>query len=474
MSLRKRMFRSIMIFSLCALSGLAAAAVLAAAVFRGQFSREFESLENARLNTGVVDAAGIMEKDYHGDWEQLARDLQALNYNYDLLVTRDGRVVYGDHQEEGEELLRNFPLEEHQSGKTEVYYLQRMTILGKYDETTGSYLLAINGKEEDWWLTPLRQTASTIFYMAVTVIYLGTLLLILQAGHFARRLVRKITEPLEELERGARRIREGNLSEPVVYQGDEEFEQLCQTFNDMQQSVLDAQVQKKKDEQARTDMITGISHDLRTPLTSIQGYVKGVLDGVADTEEKRRAYLSTAYESTKEMNALLQKLFDFSRIESGQLPFHMIRGNLTELIAAWVAEKENLPEQEHARFSFAREGTLFAEIYMDVDQIRRILENLLENSRKYAGTDPVEVEIHVRTRKTRVILEWKDNGAGVPEEKLGRIFERFYRCDESRSTKGSGVGLYVVDWIVRQHGGRTEAENRDGLLIRMYFPKGGQ
>ena len=111
---------------------------------------------------------------------------------------------------------------------------------------------------------------------------------------------------------------------------------------------------------------------------------------------------------------------------------------------------------------------------MDVNQIRRILENLLENSRKYAGTDPVEVEIHVRTRKTRVILEWKDNGAGVPEEKLGRIFERFYRCDESRSTKGSGVGLYVVDWIVRQHGGRTEAENRAGLLIRMYFPKGGQ
>lgn len=471
MSLRKRMFRSIMIFSLCALAGLSAAAVLAVVIFKGQFSREFESLENAGLDPNVVEAAGMMEKDYRGVWRQLDRDLSALNY--DLLVTRDGRVLYGEHKEEGEELIRDFPLQNHQSGKTEVYYLQRMTILGKYDEATGSYLLAINGKEEDWWLTPLRQTAPTIFYMAVMVISLGAVLLIFLAGHFARRLVGGIMEPLEELERGARRIREGNLSEPVVYEGDEEFEQLCQTFNDMQQSVLDAQMQKKKDEQARTDMITGISHDLRTPLTSIQGYIKGVLDGVADTEVKQRSYLGTAYESTKEMNVLLQKLFDFSRIESGQLPFHMVRGNLVELTAAWVAEKEELLEHEHVRFSFVRDGDLFAEICMDVDQIRRILGNLLENSVKYAGTDPVEVKIRVRARKNQVILEWKDNGAGVPEEKLGRIFERFYRCDESRSTKGSGVGLYVVDWIVRQHGGWTEAENRNGLLIRMYFPKGG-
>src|SRR5699024_2247341 len=106
-------------------------------------------------------------------------------------------------------------------------------------------------------------------------------------------------------------------NEKIDYHGETEFEHVCQTFNDMQQTILDDQEQKAKTEQARTDMVTGISHDLRTPLTSIQGYIKGVLDGVADTYEKKRMYLQTAYESTKEMNVLLTKLFDFSRMESG-------------------------------------------------------------------------------------------------------------------------------------------------------------
>src|SRR5699024_12183977 len=109
-----------------------------------------------------------------------------------------------------------------------------------------------------------------------------------------------------------------------VCSSDLEFENVCNTFNAMQRTMLEDGKRRRKDEKARTDMVTGISHDLRTPLTSIQGYIKGILDGVADTEEKKQIYLQTAYEATKEMNILLQKLFDFSRLESGQMPFHKI------------------------------------------------------------------------------------------------------------------------------------------------------
>ncbi len=108
---------------------------------------------------------------------------------------------------------------------------------------------------------------------------------------------------------------------------------------------------------------------------------------------------------------------------------------------------------------------------MDVEQIPRIFDNLLENSMKYAGTCPVEIEIHVFESEDSVVLEWKDNGSGVPEEKLPRIFERFYRCDESRSEQGSGVGLYVASYIMERHQGRIEAENDQGLKIRLIFPK---
>ncbi len=146
--------------------------------------------------------------------------------------------------------------------------------------------------------------------------------ILLLASFFTRKMNRLVMEPVELLVAGAERIRDGNLNEEIRYEGEAEFEHVCRTFNAMQHTILEDQRQREKNEKVRTDMVTGISHDLRTPLTSIRGYIKGVLDGVADTDEKKALYLQTAYESTEDMNALLQKLFDFSRMESGQMPFH--------------------------------------------------------------------------------------------------------------------------------------------------------
>ena len=250
--------------------------------------------------------------------------------------------------------------------------------------------------------------------------------LLLLAAFFTRRMNRVVLEPVELLVDGAKRIQDGNMEEEIDYQGEAEFERVCQSFNDMQRTILKNQKQREKNEKARTDMVTGISHDLRTPLTSIQGYIKGVLDGVADTKERQEKYLKTAYDSTREMN----------------VPFSLKVG------------QEAMPE-----------------INMDVEQIPRIFDNLLENSMKYAGTRPVEIEISVFATETEVVLEWNDHGNGVSEDKLPHIFERFYRCDEARKEKGSGVGLYVVNYIMEQHHGRVEAENDGGLKIRLLFPK---
>lgn len=124
----------------------------------------------------------------------------------------------------------------------------------------------------------------------------------------------------------------------------------------MQHTILADQEQRTKNEKARTDMAAGISHDLRTPLTSVQGYIKGVLDGVADTPDRKNMYLKTAYESTEEMNVLFQKLFDFSRMESGQMPFHMVKVDLAEFTSAWIAQKESALNSLQVRLSFLQEG----------------------------------------------------------------------------------------------------------------------
>ena len=106
--------------------------------------------------------------------------------------------------------------------------------------------------------------------------------------------------------------------------------------------------------------------------------------------------------------------------------------------------------------------------------MRRILDNFLENSMKYAKAVPVLVDISLEETTEWVCLVWKDNGVGVPEEKLGRIFDRFYRCDEARREKGSGVGLYIVKYIMERHNGTVRAENAGGLKISLYFPKKGK
>nr|WP_300304801.1 HAMP domain-containing sensor histidine kinase [uncultured Anaerostipes sp.] len=163
----------------------------------------------------------------------------------------------------------------------------------------------------------------------------------------------------------------------------------------MQHTILADQEQRTKNEKARTDMAAGISHDLRTPLTSVQGYIKGVLDGVADTPDRKNMYLKTAYESTEEMNVLFQKLFDFSRMESGQMPFHMVSVDLGEFTVSCVAQKEAVMDPENAEFTMEQDPAWIPEVMLDVDQVRRIFDNLLENSLKYAMVRPVRIQIRL-------------------------------------------------------------------------------
>lgn len=353
-------------------------------------------------------------------------------------------------------------------------------VIGAFEETIEQKFEEIGNERIDgdaWELSKdigkeaIRESFGILVLVVLVVGITAILALLLLATIFTRWMSNLVTKPLDSLVEGAKRIRDGNLEEEIIYEGQEEFERVCQAFNEMQKTILSDQEQRIRNENARIDMVTGISHDLRTPLTSIRGYIKGVLDGVADTEEKRTMYLETAYDSTGEMNILLQKLFDFSRMESGQMPFHMVRIDLAEYVKGFVAQKEKTFNPSEVQFVMEQEEEMLPEVDVDIEQIRRILDNLLENSMKYVEKQPVEAWIRVIKEETYLTLEWKDNGEGVPEEKIGKIFDRFYRCDEARTKKGSGVGLYVVKYIMEQHGGSVEAVNDRGLKITLRFPR---
>lgn len=339
-------------------------------------------------------------------------------------------------------------------------------------EDTAVELMGDDGLEEMLETWTIKRNEFIILFMADGILCILALVGVSQA--FTRNLSRHILEPLDALNDGAERVQNNNLTEDILYVGDVEFEKVCTTFNKMQGHILAEQEKNHRYEKARTDMIEGISHDLRTPLTAIKGTIKALMDGIASTPEKQQKFLNAAYRRTGEMDTLLNQLFYLSKLETGNMPLSVQKINLTDFLAKYVYGKQEVlnPAQAEVRATL-EECNLYTDL--DPEQMQRILDNLIENSIKYSEQEPVEVEISLREQEDRLLLTVSDNGVGVPEEKLPHIFEEFYRADESRNKKeGNGLGLYIVKYLVEAMKGNVRAENRNGLVISMDFPLKGR
>ena len=309
-----------------------------------------------------------------------------------------------------------------------------------------------------------------LLFLADGVLCIAVLVIMSQI--FTGNLVKHIMEPLDELAAGAKRIRENDLTEDINYSGDIEFENVCDTFNKMQKHILREQEKNRKYEKARTDMIAGISHDLRTPLTAIRGTIKGLMDGIASTPEKQDRFLETAYRRTGEMDLLLNQLFYLSKIETGNMPITLRKIEISSFIKNYVQAKQGLMEAEKEEL-VEETKEITAEVAVDPEQLQRIFDNLLENSRKYGEKVPLKMKIGLRKTPGGILIRFSDNGVGVPENKLPHVFDEFYRVDESRNKKeGNGLGLYIVKYLIEVMGGTVRAENEDGVVVSMELPLG--
>lgn len=291
---------------------------------------------------------------------------------------------------------------------------------------------------------------------------------------FTRYQVRKLLQPVDALTQAARRVEAGDFTQPVEYPGKDEFSSVCAAFNQMQEHLLAEQERSAAYEQARTDLVAGISHDLRTPLTSVKGYIKGLRDGVAQTPERQRQYLDIAYRKACSMDILLQRLFYFSRLETGNLPLFLEQTDLGEFVERFRREAQEELEQAGGQLQLTvAPGTHPAAI--DQEQMYRVLNNLKDNALRYAQVQPLVLTIVVERRDGWEHIRFSDNGQGVPEDALPHLFEQFWREDQARSTKGgegAGLGLYIVKYIVEAHGGTIKAEDREGLAFDICLPCG--
>ena len=290
-----------------------------------------------------------------------------------------------------------------------------------------------------------------------------------------KNLEARIGTPIEKLIDAANRVEDGNFEEHVEYEGEEEFEKLCHSFNTMQDSLAAGVDRAEEYDKAKTEMIAGMSHDLRTPLTSIKGYIKGVKDGVANTPQKQEQYLDIAYQKACAMDVLLRKLSDFSKLETGNMPMEPVTTDFGAFLQEMLDDNEQyLREKDVNVIFFVPEEKVITCI--DHEQTKRVLRNIMENSMKYRCREQVLIRMNLIPNKESVILKITDDGEGVPEEKLPHLFEQFYRGDETRNSRidGDGLGLYIAKRIIEQQGGSISASNHGGFCITIILPRVGE
>lgn len=313
---------------------------------------------------------------------------------------------------------------------------------------------------EDW---TVHRNEFILIFGGDGILCIIVLLIISQL--FTKNLTDHIMEPLDALAEGTKRIKKNELTQDIAYTGELEFENVCAAFNEMQASILAEQEKNRKYEKARTDMIAGISHDLRTPLTAMKGTIKGLLDGVASTPEQQKKFLQAAYRRTGDMDMLLNQLLYLSRMETGNMPLSMQTIEIGGFLRNYVKGKQEVIENVQEEITAETKG-ITAKVSVDPEQFQRILDNLVENSRKYGETTPLRMKIKLEKTPKGVSICFQDNGVGVPKEKLPYIFDEFYRGDESRNKKeGNGLGLYIVKYLMEAMGGSVRAENADGLVV---------
>ena len=254
-------------------------------------------------------------------------------------------------------------------------------------------------------------------------------------------------------------------------EGKDEFSGLCRDFEEMRQRLRDSNAEKEAYDKENKELISNISHDLKTPITAIKGYVEGIMDGVADTPEKMDKYIRTVYNKANDMDRLINELTFYSKIDTNRIPYNFAKINVSDYFDDCVEdvglelESKNI---ELSYFNYVDKGTL---VIADAEQIKRVINNIISNSIKYLDKQKGYISIRVRDVGDFIQVEIEDNGKGIAAKDLPNIFDRFYRTDSSRNSSkgGSGIGLSIVKKIIEDHGGKIWANSKLGAGTVMYF-----
>ncbi|MDY6015997.1 MAG: HAMP domain-containing sensor histidine kinase [Oscillospiraceae bacterium] len=310
-------------------------------------------------------------------------------------------------------------------------------------------------------LTPYVAAIFKMFFIAALFALALTFVLVYLVSY-------RLTKPLREMSAAAKQYATGDFSKRINIKrskfrisGHDEIDELVQAFNTMAQALATL-------EMSRRSFVANVSHELKTPMTTIGGFIDGILDGTIE-KEKETQYLKVVSDEVKRLSRLVTGMLNMSKIEAGELDLKPQRFDISEMIFRTMLGFEQLIDNKHieVRGLDTLENNL---VTADKDMINQVVYNLIDNAVKFTPEGGY-IEVSSKSDIEKVIIKIRNSGKGIPSEELDKIFERFYKIDKSRSydVKGAGMGLYIVKTIIELHGGQIVARSEPGEYAEFIF-----
>ena len=280
-----------------------------------------------------------------------------------------------------------------------------------------------------------------------------------------------VFQPIIELNTAMKQIKDGNYDYMLQTDAKGEIGDLYRNYEDMRLQLKESIEEKAEQEKQNRELISNISHDLKTPITSIKGYVEGIMDGVADTPEKQDKYLKTIYNKACDMQKLINELTIYSNVENNRIKYNFHRINLSDYFGDCIEEVGLDLENKGVVLDYSNLVDPDTLIVADPEQLRKVINNIISNSVKYMDKTAKRIDIRILDEVDAIRVEIEDNGRGIAAKDLSRVFDRFYRTDASRNSLqgGSGIGLSIVKKIIEDHGGYIWATSKEGEGTCMHF-----
>ena len=273
---------------------------------------------------------------------------------------------------------------------------------------------------------------------------------------------RWINTPIRKVADFAKNIKDGNFENRIKIKSSDEIGELAKNMNQLAETIEADISNMKKMEDVRTEFLSNVTHELKTPIASISGYLETLLDGALDDKEVNKTFLKRSLKNIKRLEVLITDLVDISRIETGELIMNMSQVDILTLIEELVSDANST--KKNSKIDIKINNNLNEKVFVnaDPDRIHQVFNNLLSNAIRY--TDEGQIAISIEKNDNKVYLSVSDTGVGIETESIERIFGRFYRTDNARSRakNGTGLGLSIVNHIIKAHGSTVKVESRLG------------